>query len=127
VEALIRDDLEALRMFQEAIVSKKGKRAKPQDNSHNVTIKPSQRGNRRAYLLERLHRQAPDYYARVVAGELSAHAAAVAAGIIKDKTPLEQLHYWWGKASAQAHEPFRAANWRIGAHPWRTCAIPRRH
>ena len=37
-------------------------------------------GNRRGYLLGRLHRERPDLLARVDAGEISAYAAAVEAG-----------------------------------------------
>ncbi|MCZ4505905.1 hypothetical protein O4273_24040 [Rhodococcus ruber] len=37
-------------------------------------------GNRREYVLNRLERDNPDLFARVQAGELSAHRAAVEAG-----------------------------------------------
>lgn len=37
-------------------------------------------GNRREYVMKRLERDHPELYARVVAGELSAHRAAVEAG-----------------------------------------------
>lgn len=37
-------------------------------------------GNARPYLMDRLHRLRPELHARVVAGELTAHAAAVEAG-----------------------------------------------
>lgn len=37
-------------------------------------------GNRREYVMKRLERDHPELYARVQAGELSAHRAAVEAG-----------------------------------------------
>ena len=62
------------------------------------------------YLARRLLRDAPDIFAALERGEyVSVRAAAKAAGLVKDKTPLEQLHHWWGKASAREQEQFRAA------------------
>jgi hypothetical protein len=49
--------------------------------SDNVTR--FQRGNQRAYILARLHRDRPDLAQRVEAGELSANAAAIEAGFRK--------------------------------------------
>ncbi|OHD15025.1 MAG: hypothetical protein A2Y38_25765 [Spirochaetes bacterium GWB1_59_5] len=40
----------------------------------------SYNGNAKPYLMDRLHRLHPELHARVVAGELTAHAAAVEAG-----------------------------------------------
>jgi hypothetical protein len=54
----------------------------------------------RAYVLARLQRDGhADLIAKVYAGELSAHAAAVLVGYRKQKTPLEQLQHWWAKTS----------------------------
>lgn len=104
VEALLRDDAEALRLFRAAVTPKKGKRVKTaQDNSSNRTIK---RGTTRAYTLTRLEKEAPAFYRRVVAGELSAHAAAKAAGIVHDKTTLQHLQRWWQKATAAERQAF---------------------
>ena len=76
--------------------------------SNNVTS--FTRGNDATYLARRLLRDAPDIFAALERGEYpSVRAAAKAAGLVRDKTPLEQLHYWWGKASAREQEPFRAA------------------
>jgi hypothetical protein len=105
VEALLKDDTEALRMFRVAITPKKGKRAKAEVNTSNRSIKP-QHGTTRAYTLTRLEKEAPAFYQRVVAGELSAHAAAKAAGIVHDKTTFQQLQHWWQKATADEHQAF---------------------
>jgi hypothetical protein len=56
-------------------------------------------GTDATYLLARLDRDYPALAARVHAGELKAKTAARQAGIIRDKTPLEQLQAWWRKAS----------------------------
>jgi len=55
VEALPRDDPEALRLFRKATTAPPHKHL----DSDNVTIKP-RRGNSRAYRLTRLQRRAPD-------------------------------------------------------------------
>jgi hypothetical protein len=44
----------------------------------------------------------------IASGEfVSAHAAAIAAGIVKVKTPLEQLDFWWAKANEEEKRIFR--------------------
>jgi len=79
-------------------------------NRCDVVTPISTRGNDSTYLARRLLRDAPDIFAALERGEYaSVRAAARAAGLIKDKTPLEQLHHWWGKASAQEREQFRSA------------------
>jgi hypothetical protein len=50
-----------------------------------------------AYYLARLDRDRPELAARVRAGELKAKTAAREAGIIKIRTPLEQLQNMWAK------------------------------
>lgn len=72
VEALLKDDAEALRMFRQATTVPKG--------SHHDNIIISKQGTARSYTLDRLHRQAPALYQQVVAGALSANAAAQQAG-----------------------------------------------
>jgi len=42
----------------------------------------------------------------VVAGELSAHAAAKAAGFVKEKSPLQQLVFWWRRTSLDDRQEF---------------------
>jgi len=64
------------------------------------------RGTGHSYLLARLERDYPKLAAKVRSGELKAKAAARIAGIVKAKTPLEQLHHWWQKASAAERTQF---------------------
>jgi hypothetical protein len=71
-------------------------------------------GTGRAYLLARLARdaksspRAAQLLSRVEAKKLSVYAAARQLGIIKTKTPLEQLRHWWAKASPQERQAFWA-------------------
>ncbi len=66
------------------------------------------KGNSRERLAARLKKlNDPDINRRIEAGEFkSTHAAGVAAGIVKIKTPLEQLNHWWKKASAAERDAF---------------------
>ena len=56
---------------------------------NNVNLASLPKGNSRAYALNRLEREAPELFERVVAGELSANAAAIKAGFRKVQTPME--------------------------------------
>jgi len=51
-------------------------------DSDNVTIS---RGNTLSYTLDRLSRNHPELYQRVIAGELSSNAAAIKAGFRKKR------------------------------------------
>lgn len=106
VEALIKDEPETLALWRGATTGRKGKRA-ASDNSDNITIK-SPRGTNRAYTLDRLKREQPDLFKRVVAKELSANAAAVAAGWRKPPSPLADLRRAWRKATAAERASFLA-------------------
>lgn len=64
-------------------------------------------GNSRAYTLNRLKRERPDLFELVVAGELSANAAAIRAGFRKKLTPLEQFARLWAKASVEERQLIR--------------------
>lgn len=69
--------------------------------------KLSRGGNDR--LAARLKRDHPDICARIKAGEFtSIRAAAIAAGIIKVKSPFDQLCHWWTKADDEARQAFKA-------------------
>jgi hypothetical protein len=106
VEALLNKsgDAEALRMWRKAITPK-AHRPKKEDESHNNVI--TFQGNSRAYTLDRLHRERPDLYARVLVGELSANAAAIEAGFRKLKL-LTELRRAWKRASEEERRTFRA-------------------
>jgi hypothetical protein len=67
-------------------------------------------GNGAAYLSARIARDRPDVLARMKAGEFkSVRAAAVAAGIVRAKTPLDALHAAWRKATAAQRRQFLEA------------------
>jgi hypothetical protein len=69
-------------------------------------------GHRKSYLLARLDRDHPVLAARVRQRELTPHAAARLAGIVKKKktkTLVDQILHLWGKATAQEREQVRAA------------------
>ena len=99
IEALIRDDVEVLAMWREEMKSQ-GKR-----NLLN-NVKEATAGNSRSYTVSRLQREAPELFAQVVAGTLSANAAAIQAGFRKKPTPLELLRAIWAKASNTDRETF---------------------
>lgn len=71
-------------------------------------------GNSQSYLAARLKRDlddpkkiAPDVSARIKAGEFSSvRAAAIAAGIVKVKTPLQQIQHLWPKLTADERLTF---------------------
>lgn len=58
-------------------------------------------GTTRDAALRRLRKDREDLHARVLAGDMSAHAAMVQAGFRKVKTPKEQALHWLGKCSQQ--------------------------
>ena len=100
IEAVIKDDAETLAMFREAMKPGQGKRS---DLGDNVTeVEPSS-GNSLSYTLDRLKREAPELFQRVVAKELSANAAAIEAGFrVKTITvPLDP-----GRAAAALKRSF---------------------
>jgi hypothetical protein len=59
-------------------------------------------GRGAAYLVARLKRDHPGIAAQLAKGEFrSARAAAIAAGIVKVKSPLEKIQKLWGKLDAE--------------------------
>lgn len=89
IEAVIRDDAEVLAMWREAMKGKPGRPKQEGETRRNPTqFKTADRG--RAYDLSRLQREAPELFAKVAAGEMSANAAAIKAGFRKRKSPLEK-------------------------------------
>lgn len=66
-------------------------------------------GNNQEYLAARIKERHPDIAAAVERGEFrSIRAAALAAGIVRQKTPIEHLRAWWRKANADERAEFRA-------------------
>jgi hypothetical protein len=93
IEGLIKHDPEVLVLWREAM---KGQAGRPKMGS-NPTILEKDRG--KAYTVSRLQREAPELFAQVVAGTLSANAAAIQAGFRKKPTALEMLMKAWKVAT----------------------------
>ena len=82
IEAVIRDDPEALAAFREAM-KHQGERT---DFDDNVTGHEAITGNSRAYSLSRVQRECdPDTVAAVMSGEMSPNAALVKAGLRENR------------------------------------------
>lgn len=84
IEAVIRDDAEALLMYREAMVDEHGgdRKSKDKIKSNNVTLDLPPRGNGRAYSISRVQKECPpEVVAKVMAGKLSPNKALVAAGL----------------------------------------------
>jgi hypothetical protein len=78
-----------------------------------AVIKGFPDGTSVASALRRLRKDAPALHARVLAGEISPHAAMVQAGFRKRaksraRTPLDTLRRAWASASAEERAAFRA-------------------
>ena len=83
VEALIRDDDEAVLLWRRAMTAPA---RRPLTNDNVITSEKPVQGNSKAYTLDRLDRERPDLLAKVGKGELSANAAAIEAGFRKPPT-----------------------------------------
>jgi len=84
VEKLVADDAEALALYRQEM---KEQGARNDLRSNPTEVIRNDRG--KAYMLDRLQRERPDLFERVKAGELSANAAAIAAGFRKKPTPMQ--------------------------------------
>lgn len=78
VERIVADSPETVNMLDQVLQRPAGGHHVIDDNVNNDRTSPT--GNSRGVALRRLRRDRPDLLARVVAGELSPHAAAVEAG-----------------------------------------------
>jgi len=79
VEAVIKDDPEALEMFREAMKMKPGPKAN--SSGDNITRTKAEKGTSRAYSIGRVRRDAPQFLDAVMKKEMSPNAALVKAGI----------------------------------------------
>lgn len=88
-------------------------------NQHNRAVddvngRPA--GNSTAYLVRRLKRDRPDVAEALARGEYrSARAAAKAAGIVRDPSPLDLLRRAWKRASKKEREAFMD---EVGKEGW---------
>jgi hypothetical protein len=84
---------------------KEGRPPKGEEKGSNRTIK---RGENSEYWLARLKRDHPEIREAYDKGEYpSVRAAAIEAGIVKIKSPLEQLYHWWDKTNNEDRETFK--------------------
>jgi hypothetical protein len=102
VRAVIASDVVCCQMFDEAITQKHGGDRKSKDaiKIDNVKLDPST-GNSKAYTLSRLKRENEELFEAVVAGELSANAAAIKAGFRKKPTDAETCVKSWRKTDSR--------------------------
>ena len=79
-------------------------------NNDNVIIdtklNTQKQGNSRAYTLNRLSREAPELFEKVLNKELSANAAAIEAGFRKKQTPIEIIKFNWRKLNEVERNEF---------------------
>jgi hypothetical protein len=81
--------------------AKGGRGRKAPSNSKEVY------GETRAYTLARLERDRPDLAERVIAGDLSANAAAIEAGFRRPPDSLAQLRAAWKRATPEQRQAFK--------------------
>ena len=81
IEAVIKDDPEALSMYREAM---KGVNQYDMPNN-NVIRQETKQGNSRAYSIDRVKREAPELAEDVLSGKMSPNAALVKAGIRENR------------------------------------------
>lgn len=83
IEAVIKDDAEALAMFREAMKATNQNDAPP---TNNVSKRNTDTGNSRAYSIARVQRECDaETVAQVMAGNISPNKALVKAGIRKNR------------------------------------------
>jgi hypothetical protein len=89
VEAVIRDDPEALAAFRKEMEGKPGRPKKPkpgEESDNNVIQIDTPQGNCRAYSIARVQRECDsETVAAVMAGEVSPNAALVRAGVRENR------------------------------------------
>ena len=110
IEGLIKHDVEVLAMWRDAMKGKQGgdRRSDVAIKDDNIILDKANQGTSRSYTVSRLQREAPELFAQVVAGTLSANAAAIQAGFRKKPTALEMLCRDWKVANAQERKAFLA-------------------
>lgn len=82
IEAVIKDCPEVLALWEKEMTEDHGgdrKSDAAKIKFNNVNFEGASKGNRKAYTVSRLKRESPELFAQVVAGELSANAAAIKA------------------------------------------------
>jgi hypothetical protein len=123
VRTLLGDDTPERVAFENAIVGERGGANNPEGiggksgkqteivNAYNINIdnKDTERasaGTARSYAYRKLSKERPDLLERVIAGEMSAHAAMIEAGFRKPPCVLRELRKWWRRASEAEKREF---------------------
>jgi hypothetical protein len=119
IERLLVGDPEAVVRLRELVVAGHGGDRKSEDiKTDNVSLdsdlfpepvsrkKKADAGNSAAYTLTRLKNERPDLFARVVAKELTANAAAIEAGWRKKPTALEAAQAAFQRLSQDERREF---------------------
>ena len=92
---------------KEILLGHGGDRRSKEFQDYNYNLEKALQGTTARYLLNRLKRKRPDLAEAYTRGEYrSVHAAAKAAGWIKEPTPLDELHRAWRKASHEERIQF---------------------
>lgn len=91
---------------------RKETKARPGDNQYvvhdNIRHHKAKQGTSRAYSLERLERERPGLFAAVNAGEMSANAAMIEAGLRKPPSPFRQIKRLLPKLTSDERRLVRA-------------------
>lgn len=103
IESVIRDDAEVLAMWREAM---KGRAGRPKKGCESQRIKTDKGSGVRSYTVSRLQREAPDLFAKVASGEISANAAAIEAGFRKVPSAYDKMCKLWDKADCDTRNKF---------------------
>lgn len=102
IESLLREAPDVLRKWRELTKLEAGANQHTEVGDH----KSAEQGTSLGYTLSRLHRDHPKLYAKVLNKQISANAAAIAAGFRKQPSALQQMQKLWRRltpAEQRAH------------------------
>jgi len=107
IRPLIVHDVELLALFDKEVQrSAGGDRQSDEAKSILYNIQDAPTGTSRQAAVRRLRKDRPDLLEKVVAGELSANAAAIEAGFRKKLTGIDRLRSAWKTATALERREF---------------------
>ena len=90
------------------VLNLRPKAGRPPKEEENHSDRRVKYGENSGYLTARLKRDHPKIAKALAKGKYpSVRAAAIAAGIVKVKSPLKQLYHWWNKTSIEDRETFK--------------------
>lgn len=88
IRRLCADNPEAVDLLDRALGTKQGERSDIVNNGNEVRSEARPVGNSRQYAMRRLRTRRPDLHARVLAREITPHAAMVEAGFRRRTVPM---------------------------------------